>query len=85
MDTLEKVEQGATRMIKELEHLTYNERLRELELSSLKKRRLKGHLKGRCKESRDRVFSVLPTDQKGLAQTETQKVPSEYQETLFLL
>lgn len=72
-------------MVKGLKYLTYKERLRELELSCLKKRRLKGYLKGRCKESKDQVFSVLPTNQRQLAQTETQKVPSEYQETLFLL
>lgn len=84
MGTLENVEQGTTRIIKRLGHLTYKERLRELELSSLK-RTLKGYLTGGCKESRDRVFSVLSPDQRRLAQTETQKVPSGYQETLFLL
>ncbi|RMC07428.1 hypothetical protein DUI87_16896 [Hirundo rustica rustica] len=36
-------------MVKGLGHLTCTERLRELELSSLKKRRLRGYLKGRCK------------------------------------
>lgn len=38
---LERVQGGAVKMIKGLEHLSFKKKLRELELFSLKKRRLK--------------------------------------------
>ena len=68
-DLLEEFLQRTTKMIKGLEHLPYEERLSNLDLSSLRKTKLKGYLinvyvylkGGRRQMDESRFFSVVHT------------------------
>ena len=69
MELLERVQRRAAKMIRGLEHLSYEERLRELGLFILEKRRLWGdlivafqYLKGAYTQEGERLFMRVDSD-----------------------
>ncbi|GAB0180234.1 mitochondrial enolase superfamily member 1 [Grus japonensis] len=91
MELLERVQRRATKLIRGLEHLSYEERLRELGLFRLEKRRLWGdlivafqYLKGAYRKAGERLFTRAWSDRTRVYEVEllnrTQKNVFDYYE-----
>ena len=83
-ELLERVQQSHRKIMGGMEHLPYEERLRNLGLSSLEKRRLRRDLISAYKYLKSqvdgvRLFSVVPSDKK----TGTEKVPCKQKQKVL--
>ncbi|XP_064505691.1 triadin isoform X3 [Pseudopipra pipra] len=69
VDMLEQVQRGASKLITGLEHISYEDRMRDMGLFSLEKRRLRGYLitvfqylKGACQRGKEGLFTGACSD-----------------------
>jgi len=81
VDLLDQVQRRAAKMVRGLEHLSYEERLRELGLFSLEKRRLWGdriaafqYLKEAYRKDGENVFSKACCDRQGVVDLNKERV-----------
>jgi len=91
-ELLERVQWRATKTIRGLEHFSYEERLRELGLFSLKKGRLRGdlinaykYLKDGCQEDGAKLFSVVSSNKKRASGHKLKRRKFHLNMTLFTL
>ncbi|KAJ7403055.1 hypothetical protein BTVI_80997 [Pitangus sulphuratus] len=91
MELLEQVQQRATKMTESLEHLSHEERLREIGLFSLEKRQPRGdlinvykYLKGGWQRMDQALLGGAEQKDNGkLAESDAQEIPPEYEEELL--